>query len=308
MPPLRGGSTQRFSVRGEVLLDTVSATIADVDQRFFATIGLATLRGRTFGADQASSEQVVISDVLARRFWPSVDPLGQFIQIEGDARVRQIVGVVGDIQRRSDANRGAIPFLYRPRAEAEAGGAGTRPRRASSYVLVRTETESPDLARQIRKVLGDTLPGRPIPMPAALAELIARGANELLLVAFMLSPMVLLTLVLSTAGIYGLTAQTVAMRTRELGIRAALGARRGQLVGLILRDGLRLARTGLIVGLAGVVAINRIVMSIFVDLTWAEPWVVLSCALLMVAVALAASFHPAHRAAQVDPMTALRYE
>jgi ABC-type antimicrobial peptide transport system permease subunit len=124
----------------------------------------------------------------------------------------------------------------------------------------------------------------------------------------MLSPMVLLTLILSTAGIYGLTAQTVAMRRRELGVRAALGADRRQLIGLIVRDGLRLARAGLVVGLAGIFVINRIVMSIFVDVTWAEPSVVALCGLLMIGVTLAASFQPAHRAARVDPMSALRQE
>jgi ABC-type antimicrobial peptide transport system permease subunit len=98
------------------------------------------------------------------------------------------------------------------------------------------------------------------------------------------------------------------MRTRELGVRAALGAGRGQLIGLILCDGLRLARAGLVVGLVGVVVINRVVMSIFVDVSWAEPWIAAACGLLMVAVALAASFHPAHRAARLDPMAALRQE
>ena len=248
----------------------------------------------------------MISDRVARRYWPSVDPLGQFIQIAGNARIYQIVGVVADVHRRSDTDRGVVPYLYRSRGDGLGGG--TESGRAATYVIARTRTDAASLTSQVQGALREVRPDRPVAMPVTLAELINRGANDLLLVAFMLSPMVLLTLILSTAGIYGLTAQMVALRTRELGIRAALGAGRGQLVGLILRDGLRTARAGLVVGVAGVAVINRVVMSVFVDITWAEPAVVALSAVLMVAVTIAASYRPAFRAARVDPMTALRYE
>lgn len=309
VPPLRGGEVHSFSVREDAAPPIrASGTLADVDASFFGTIGLKTLRGRAFeAADPALSEQVVISEAVARRYWSRSDPLGGFIQIEGEPGARQIVAVVADVQRHSDANRGPMLYMYRPRTQRSENAAGPR-RRGGTYVLLRTASDPAALAPQVRLAVREIFPDRPMPAPATLEQMITRAANEMMLAAFMITPMVLLALLLSASGIYGLIAQQVLLRTRELGIRAALGAERRQLVGLVLRDGLKLARTGVVAGLAGVLVINRIVMSMFVGVTWAKPSVLLLCALLMAVVSLAASYRPASRAARVDPMTALRYE
>jgi putative ABC transport system permease protein len=302
VPPLRGGRDLAFAIEGGDA--RASGRLADVDARFFGTLGLKTLRGRTFNDhDPAASEQVIISDVLAGRYWPSADPVGQYIRFEGEPRVRQIVGVVSDVRRSVDVARGRIPYVYRLRTEpVEAAG------REPSYALLRTASDAAALAPQVRAGLREILPERSMPAPATLEAMMNRAASEMLLLALMFTPMVVLTLVLSAAGIYGLIAQTVTLRKRELGVRAALGAERRQLVMLILGDGLKLARAGLVFGLVGVVVINRIVMSVFVGVTWAEPAVVVVSALIMVAVTIAASYRPASRAARVDPMTALRCE
>lgn len=298
LPALRGGSTRSFSIEGRNATVAASATLADVDTDFFGTVGLKVTRGRAFdNNDPAASDQVVISETLGRRYWPSSDPLGQFVRLEGETRVRQIVAIVSDVRRNPAADI-AIPYLYRLRSQAD----------RETFVLIRSTDDVSRFAPMVRTMVREAFPGRPLVVPMTLEEIINRQANDFLFAAFIISPTILLTLVLSAAGIYGLIAQTVAARTHELGVRAALGASRRQLVGLILADGLKLARTGAIVGLAVVIGINRLAISAFVGVGWASPVVVASAVALMVVVALAASCHPALRAARVDPMTALRYE
>jgi predicted permease len=307
IPPLRGGSVQRFSITGQNGERTAAVgTRADVDANFFETIGVRLLRGQPFDTD-AGNEQVVISDVIARRLWPSAAAVGQFLQLEGETRAKEIVGVVSDIYRSPGTSREAIPYLYRLRNDGP-GQPGAGRSRGSTYVLLRTAQNSAALAPAVRSTIEEMFPNRPSPAPETLDALISRAARDMLFAAFLVGPLVVLTLVLSASGIYGLISQTVASRTRELGIRAALGAERRQLVWLVVRDALKLARAGLVVGVLGVVAVNRIVMNLFAGVTWAEPLVVVLAALLMVGVAIAASYRPASRAARVDPMTALRYE
>ena len=309
IPPSRGGESRAFVIRGgEARLERASARIADVDTNFFDTIGLKTLRGRAFNAsDSAMSEQAVISDAVARRYWPSSDPIGAFIQIEGETRTRQIVAVVADVQFNASFNRGPVSYVFRPRSGFVADASGPSWSN-QSYAVVRTASDPATFAQQIRQIVRETFPDRPMPAPVTIGQMLQQGANEMLLAASLIVPMVLLTLALSAGGIYGLIAQQALLRTRELGIRAALGADRRQLVGLVLRDGLRLAQAGVAAGLVGVVAINRLVMSVYAGVTWARPSVVALCALLMAGVALAASYRPASRAGRIDPMTALRYE
>jgi len=306
IPPTRGGQVRRFEMLGS---DTqASARVAEVDAGFFDTIGLRTVRGRVFdAADPAMREQVVISEAVSRRYWPLSDPLGAFIHVEGEASAREIVAVVADVQSSSAWNRGPVPYVFRP-LTARAINPAVPSRLNETYAIVRTRSDPAAFAPQVRQAIREMFPDRPTPSPVTIEQTLQQGAREMLLAASLILPMVLLTLALSAGGIYGLIAQQTLLRTRELGIRAALGAERSQLVGLVLRDALRLARTGIAVGLIGVVAINRLVMSIYAGVTWARPSVVVLCALLMAGVALAASYHPARRAARVDPNTALRYE
>lgn len=252
-------------------------------------------------------DEVVISNGLARQYWPSTDPLGQFVQLAGEPRARHIIGIVSDVYGSPGAARNPIPYIFRPRAD-RADRMASQDLREWTYLLMRTSVDPRSLAPQVRARLEQMFPNRPIPLTTTLEELITRGATDLLFAAFLVGPLVLLTLMLSASGIYGLISQTVALRARELGIRAALGAGSRQLVELVVGDALRLARAGLVFGVVGVVVLNRIIMSIFVGAGWAAPLVVVAAGLLMVVVAVAASYGPASRAAKVDPMTALRHE
>jgi putative ABC transport system permease protein len=298
LPPLRGGVQRSFSSQDQAALVAASGTLADVDAAFFGAIGLKVIRGNAFDdANPAAGDQLAISEAVAHRYWPSADPIGRFVRLEGEQKLRQIVAIVGDV-RRNPYTSVAIPYIYQLRRE---GGRET-------YVLVRSSHDAAELAPIVRSIVREEFPDRPLPVPVTLEAMINRQATDFLFAALIISPTILLTLVLSAAGIYGLVAQTVVARSHELGVRAALGASRRQLLGLILGDGLKLARTGAIAGVVVVVAVNRLAMSAFVGVTWASPLVVAFAAVLMAFVALAASYLPASRAARVDPMTALRHE
>jgi predicted permease len=269
---------------------------------YFRALGIPLVRGRLFddhdGFDQP--HVAVISESLARARWPGQDPLGRTIEfgnMDGDLRLLTIVGVVGDTH---DGGRELPP---RPTVYANAL---QRPRTAATIVL-RTDGDPNAITAAARGILHDLAPDVP-PRFRTLAQIVSAthgGRNfDLRLVGVF----AIAALLLAVAGIYGVTAYGVAQRTREIGVRIALGARSADVLGLILGQGLRTTLVGVGLGLAGALALTRAMQSLLFGVSATDPVTFAAVTLLLAAVAALACYVPARRATRVDPMVALRDE
>ena len=266
---------------------------------YFATLGVPLLRGREFrSTDRAGSAAVaVVNEMLARRFWPGQDPVGKRVSYAGPGDL-EVIGLVKDHRARTPAEA-ARPMIYLPyqqryqavltlvvRADGEAAGQVAAIRDAARSL---DPAVAPYNIRTLAAEKGRSLAG-------------ARRTTEIS------SVFGLLCLIVSAVGLYGVLAQAVALRTREIAIRMALGAARTRTMRLVLGDAMMLVGLALVPGLAGAVAAGRLLNNMLYESEMLDlPTLAAAMALLCV-VALAAAWRPAHRAAHVDPMVALRAE
>jgi putative ABC transport system permease protein len=236
---------------------------------------------------------------MARRFWPGESPVGKRITIWRDEKFpREIVGVVGDT--RSNPAEPAGAQMYVPYAQD--------PNWASLSLVVRTSADPSSLVAAARNevhALDKAIPvynARPMSNVVA-ASMAERRASTLLVGAF-----ALLALLLALVGIYGVTAYYVTQRTHEIGLRMALGARAGHILGLVVGRSLRLTLAGLALGLCGALALTRVMGSLLFEVKPADPATLAAAAAMLGAIALLACLLPARRATRVDPLIALRAE
>ncbi len=271
---------------------------------YFATLGIPLLRGRTFNDhDHAGAKPVtVVNETMARRFWPGQDPVGQRIRLYRNPTTTgpwmEIVGVVGDTKIRQ-LNEEAkqeivIPFAQQP-------GRGTT-------LLIRAARDPQQLTASVREqaraLEKDAVLANIATMEQALNQTLARPRMNLAL----LGSLSALALVMAVIGVYGVMSYAVSQRTREMGIRMALGARKEDVLRLVLRQGLHVTLVGVGIGLAVSFALTRLMQSLLFGVSPTDPATFAAVAALLLAVAMAACWIPARRAARVDPMIALRYE
>jgi putative ABC transport system permease protein len=281
---------------------TGDAEYATVGAGYFQVLGIPLLRGRLFNSADAmtATHVAVISESLAREKWTGQDPLGRQIEfgnMDGDLRPLTVIGVVGDV-RADTLERPAFPTIYvhcRQRPQATSG----------FNVVIRTSIDPAAVTSAVRQVVSDLDPTVP-PKFATLAEVVsgslqARRFNLLFVGAFAGT-----ALVLAIAGMYGVMAYSVTRRTNEIGVRMALGASRTTILGLVLGQGLLTAAFGVALGLAASMAMTRTMASLLFGLKAGDPLTLVAVALLLMSVALLASYVPARRATRVDPMVALR--
>jgi putative ABC transport system permease protein len=303
-PVLLGESTKFFEdlVRDKSHLGDADYSIAG--ENYFKTIGIPLLRGRFFNTrDTMDAPHVaVISKSLAEEKWPNQDPLGHSIEfgnMDGDLRLLTIVGVVGDTRDRSleSSPRPTIYVDYRQRPQA------TR-----SFTVVMLTAGKPDAifsaAREIVGSLDPNIPPRFSTFSHIYAASLGGRRFSLILVGIFSGT----ALFLAMAGIYGVTAYTVAQRTREIGVRMALGASTSKVMGMVLREGAFTGALGVACGLVGSFILARWLQSQLFGVSATDPATFAGVALLLILVCLAACWVPGRRAACVDPMVALRYE
>lgn len=269
---------------------------------YFRALGIPMRRGRDFDARDGfdAPHAAVISETLARTQWPDRDPLGQTLQfgnMDGDLHLLTIVGVVADT-RESGPEIPPRPVVY--------GNLLQRPRAAFSVVM-RAGHGSEAIAAAARSILRAEAPAAPPRFRSFesmyAAALGSRRFNLLLVGSFALT-----ALVLAVAGVYGVTAYGVSQRTREIGVRMALGALPAQVVRLILREESRMALGGVLAGALGALALLRALRSLLYGVSESDPLTLLAVAALLAGVAIVASFVPVRRAARIDPLVALREE
>jgi predicted permease len=269
---------------------------------YFQALGIPLIRGRIFDErDGANSPHVaVISESLARDRWPNQDPIGHTIEfgnMDGDLRLLTIVGIVGDTHEYG-LDSPPRPTVYVDLFQ--------RPRPAITLTML-SDADTGSVASAARGILQDLNPEIPARFrtfsQVYSASLGSRRFNVVLIGFFGIT-----TLMLATAGVFGVMAYSVTRRTREIGVRVALGACSGDVLRLVLSQGLRTIFIGVAIGIAGSLALTRALKSLLFGVTATDPLTFGGVTLLLVGAALLACYIPARRATRVDPMIALRYE
>ncbi len=274
----------------------------EVDGATFSTMGIPLLRGRGFddARDTADSPRVVVvSQRMADLSWPGQDPVGKTIRIMASPAVTaEVVGVVGDI-KHSALDEVALPCVYAPQPQKP---------HIFNTLVVRTEGDPMSMAAAVRGAVWSVDRDQPVWKVRTQESLVETSTGFKRFVSRLLAVYAALALALAAVGIYGLMAYSVAQRTREIGVRMALGAHARDVLGLMLRDGLKLAALGVMVGLPAAFALTRLMRSMLFGTSPADPATFAAVAALLLAVAGVASYVPAWRATRVDPLAALRHD
>ena len=285
--------------------EQLSADTEVVSGNYFATMQASLLRGRTFNErDTSGSAPVtVIDQLLAAKLFPNEDPIGQRLRMDpsdsGTNRMWEIVGVVGRIKARAYDQIDTLPIVYFPIKQAE---------RTGYVLLVRTDVPAATLEKSIREIVASIDPAQPVFEVRTMWERVQETWGASRFISFLLLAFGALALTLSAVGLYGVLAYNALRRLREIGVRLALGAQPAHIRRLILGEGVRLLVFGLILGVAGALAVSRIVQSFLFEVQAVDPLVYLGVSLLLAAAAIVASWLPAQRAARVDPIITLRAE
>lgn len=271
---------------------------------YFRTVGSRILRGRSLSeADAAAAGHVaVVNEAMARDLWPGQDPLGACLLIRRTKPCFTVVGVV-ETSRRGSLIEQPVMQYYIPLAQA-----GSVLDEAVTAMLVRTVGPAVDMAGLVRREVQATAPDVPFAKIDPFPSLLARQLHPWRMGSILLGLTGGLGLLLAAIGLYGVLSYVVSQRTREIGIRVALGATRRTLLDLVVRQGLRITLFGILLGTAGALLGGRAIASLLYEVSPHDPLVLSVVALVLVGVTVLASYVPARRATKVDPMVALRYE
>ena len=278
---------------------------------YLGTMDIAVTRGRAPGAEDAAGKHLVatVNQAFARSFFPGRDPLGQrltFGSATDEPEWREIVGVVADVHHDGLAEA-SDPEVYVPAAQLTPDFWSILTPTPLSFV-VRTTLPLESVAAAIKAAVRDVDPEQPISRLRPVGELVSESMARYRFSMLLLTVFGGLALCLSVVGVYGLMAYSVSQRTRELGIRLALGARAVVVCGMVLRQGIVMAAAGILLGLAGALALTRLLTAQLFGVSPTDPVVITAMAAALAAVSLLACLIPAVRATRVDPMVALRSE
>jgi len=301
-------STSSFTIEGYQTPDNVPGPWGDariVTPEYFHAIGAELKAGRFFtGQDRLGGRRVVIVDeTLAARYWPGQDPLGKrlsydFNSQDSTATWLEVVGVVGHtLHEGLDAPKRVQ--VYRPLAQTGIGFLG---------LVVRTDTDPLALTSAVRQAVRSVDADLPLSNVNSMEDLIARTTGPRRFAMLLLATFSGLAAVLASVGLYGVMSFLVTQRARELGVRLALGARAADVLSLVLRQGMRLALAGVAIGLVAALSLGRLLTGMLYQVSSADPLTYLVIPVLLLLVALAATWIPARRATRVDPALILREE
>ena len=273
-----------------------------VSEDYFQTMGIPLLRGRGFTAsDQAGGAAVALVDELtAKRLWPNADPIGQRFRPVWVKPWITVVGVVGTVKRDSLSSAGEVG-VYLPPSVATGFNFPTQ-----MTLVVRSEATTSSLVRQLRSAVASVDPSVAVKDVHPLTELVSSSAARARFTMLLLATFASVALVLGAVGVYGVVAYPVARRTREIGVRMALGARAAEVLAMVLREGGTLTAAGVALGIVGALVASRVLAGFLFGVTPNDPAVFLSVPGVLGLVALGACAIPARRASRVDPATALR--
>ncbi|PYY13902.1 MAG: hypothetical protein DMG61_11765 [Acidobacteria bacterium] len=324
--PLEGGSNGYVSLRGQPF-HPMSGPLVErhaVSPDYFKVMGIPLLQGRTFTQEDVNNQfalderlapiyksggkpapeqsnaitiPTMVNQEMVRRFWPDQNPIGQmFARGNKDGPWYQVIGVTGDVKQHSITNP--------PYPEAYDAFDGS----FYLYVMVHTSTPSLDVTSELRHALSQIDSTLPLFGVRTMNDVIAEHTSGQQFLALLVALFSGLALLLAAVGMYGVLSYLVTQRTREIGIRMSLGASRANVLSLVLKHGMRLAGFGFAAGLVAAFVAGRLLGGLLHEVHPGDPVVMIATAMSLAAVALAACYLPARRAARVDPMVALRHE
>jgi predicted permease len=324
--PLGGGSNGYITIEGNdnPAFEKILVEQNSITPDYFRVFGIPFLKGRNFthqdsqetagtvrkvvamiqsGKLQASPDLrlvAVINQTMARQFWPNQDPLGKRFKYEGLLQVT-VIGIVGDVKEWG-IRQPVIPQAYYPLVLTLAPPVGTL------AIVIKGKVGTNELLATVRSQVRGFDSSLAIFNARTMQEIIAQSMTDTSYQSRLLSSFALLALLLTAVGIYGVMAYTVTQRTHEIGIRLALGARPGEILGLVMRHGARITIVGVALGVICALALTRFLANLLFGVEPHDPVTFLAVAVLLAGIALLASYIPAQRATKVDPMVALRYE
>jgi len=305
---ISGKSPAKGDYNGDAQWRSVSA-------HYFQVFKISLMRGRVFAETDSSnaSRVVIINDAMTKHYWKNEDPVDQVVTIgkglgpQFDDPPRQVIGVV-DTVRENGLQKADIDVMYIPQSQVPEGLNTLINRVAPLSWAVRTAagpmTMRIAVERELRAVDGQIPISRERTMEKVIADSVTRQNFNMLLLSIFAG----VALVLAAIGIYGLMSYSVEQRTQELGIRMALGANRGNMLRLVLTQGLKLTVSGVVLGLALAYGLTRLLASLLFGVKASDPATFGLVAGVLVVVALVAAYVPARRATAIDPAIALRYE
>jgi len=299
--PLQGSTARSVFLAGqEAGKNGILIQVNGVGPRYFETLGVPIVRGRGLGETdrEGTLPVVVVNQTMAAKFWPGEDAIGKRFRFFGDKLPQEVVGVARDVKYNT-LGEDPQPYIYFPLAQRYAGSLTLIARTAGDPAAV-----LPTVDREVRAMDKDL----PVTNVATVSRVLANGLLPARIGASLLAIFGLLALALAAVGIYGVTSFAVARRAREIGIRMALGARRGTVLGMVLAQGMAVVGLGVVAGALAAAALSRLAAGLLFGISPTDPLAFGATSLLLAAVALVANLLPARRATAVDPVTVLRQE
>ena len=304
--PLERGGNNGVRIAGPKESEWISMDYREITPGYFRTIGTSLEQGREFreSDSEASHSVVIINGAVARKYFPDQSSLGKHLYVSGV--LCEVVGVVGDV--KSYLDQPAEPTTFIPAAQAKLGTSklfeGWFPR----SIVVRTMGNPLIVNQALREALAAADPLVPTGAVRSMDQVLAHSLALRSFMMLLLSIFGGLALVLASVGIYGVISFAVSQRTREIGVRMALGARPADVLRMILTEGLKLVAAGVVLGVAAALLLTKLLEGMVYGVSMRDPLIFVLVNLLMVVVSLAACYIPARRAMRVDPLVALRYE
>jgi predicted permease len=304
LPLYRQGNSIGISIEGRpdpVPGQELIAVTRVISPHYFRTMGIRLLQGREFGEqDRTGAPPVaVISETMARRFWPGEDPVGKRIRSAPTAPWITIIGIVNDV-RQFELNADPKPQMYLSYEQAGLF--------APRDLVVSTDVEPLSLAATVRKTVWEIDKDQPVSNIRTMDDILSESIGRQRFSVLLLGIFAALAMILAAVGLYGVMSYSVAQRTREIGIRMALGAQRRDVLKMVIGQGLKLVLIGVLIGLVAAFILTRVMTSLLFGVSATDPTTFITISLVLVSVAVLASYIPARRATRVDPMIALRYE
>jgi putative ABC transport system permease protein len=312
--PLEDGNSNGLVPEGRPLeiSSSINSLMRLVTPGYFATMRIRLLRGRTFAAEDRRGAPLVmvINEALAREAFPGQDPIGKRIACcepgpDGSPNWKEVIGVVGDV-RAQGLDEAPVPEFYLPMVQAPAAAWSWTDR--TMTVAVRAQGDPLALMAPLRQAVAEVDASVPLYNLGTMQGRVMDSMAQSQFSTVLLTVFGAIALILAAIGVYGVISYGVTQRTQEIGIRMALGARHADVVGMVVRHGAVLAGVGLTVGLAGALALSRLIGSLLFQVSPTDPPTFAIGTVVLTAVAVLAAALPARRAAATDPMIALRNE
>ena len=304
--PLERGGRKGFAIAGPKEPESINANYREITREYFAALEVPLRAGRGFtDADSATSHRVVmVNESLARRYFPGRNPIGEYVQ-DNDLS-SEIVGVVSDVKTYLD--KPAEPTIFVPASQAQYATSKLFEDWFPRSIVAKTAGDPLALGQSVREAVAGVDPLVAVGAIRSMDQVLTHSLALRSFMMFLLSLFGGLALFLAGVGIYGVIAYAVSQRTREIGVRMAMGAKPAEVLTMVLWEGLKLVLTGLVFGVAAALMLMRLLEGLVYGVSMRDPRIFITVNLLMLLVALVACYVPARRAARVDPLVALRYE